>query len=123
MSSACPQAAKSLFSDSKRRLADRVAVNVNNFASVSRQIARGKIIIFLENKSDLILIFTGSKSNEILMNIARELAQQEKSLENTTNNLNKIQLIQKQLNYQYEAIKEGSEILGDFKEKVNSMER
>lgn len=50
MSSACPQAAKSLFSDSKRRLADRVAVNVNNFASVSRQIARGKIIIFLENK-------------------------------------------------------------------------
>lgn len=123
MSSACPQAAKSLFSDSKRRLADRVAVNVNNFASVSRQIARGKIIIFLENKSDLILIFTGSKSNEILMNIAKELAQQEKSLENTTNNLNKIQLIQKQLNYQYEAIKEGSEILGDFKEKVNSMER
>lgn len=57
------------------------------------------------------------------MNIAKELAQQEKSLENTTNNLNKIQLIQKQLNYQYEAIKEGSEILGDFKEKVNSMER
>lgn len=65
----------------------------------------------------------GSKSNDILMQAAKELAQQEKSLENTTTNLNKIQLIQKQLNYQYEAIRDGSEILGDFKEKVNSMER
>lgn len=43
MSSACPQAAKNLFSESKRRLSDRVAVNVNNCASVARQIVRGKI--------------------------------------------------------------------------------
>lgn len=42
MSSACPQAAKSLFAESKRRLSDRVAVNVNNCASVARQIVRGK---------------------------------------------------------------------------------
>lgn len=43
MSSACPQAAKSLFAESKRRLSDRVAVNVNNCASVARQIARGEL--------------------------------------------------------------------------------
>lgn len=44
MSSACPQAAKSLFAESKRRLSDRVAVNVNNCASVARQIVRGSLI-------------------------------------------------------------------------------
>lgn len=43
MSSACPQAAKSLFAESKRRLSDRVAVNVNNCASIARQIVRGKL--------------------------------------------------------------------------------
>ena len=45
MSSACPQAAKSLFAESKRRLSDRVAVNVNNCASVARQIARGDFVL------------------------------------------------------------------------------
>lgn len=47
MSSACPQAAKSLFAESKRRLSDRVAVNVNNCASIARQIVRGRKIIVL----------------------------------------------------------------------------
>lgn len=59
MSSACPQAAKSLFAESKRRLSDRVAVNVNNCASVARQIVRGnsmklykaKLVIQLESIS------------------------------------------------------------------------
>lgn len=48
MSSCTPAAAKSLFADSKRRLSDRVAVNVNNCASVARQIARGKIYLFFK---------------------------------------------------------------------------
>lgn len=41
MASASSSSARFLFSDSKRRLADRVSVNVNNAASVARQIVRG----------------------------------------------------------------------------------
>lgn len=41
MASASSTSAKHLFSDSKRRLADRVAINVNNATSVTRQILRG----------------------------------------------------------------------------------
>lgn len=41
MASASSSSAKHLFSDSKRRLADRITVNVNNTASVARQIVRG----------------------------------------------------------------------------------
>ena len=41
MSIASKDHAKSLFAESKKRLGDRVGVNINNSASVSRQIARG----------------------------------------------------------------------------------
>lgn len=41
MASASSTSARSLFSESKLRLADRVQVNVNNIASVARQINRG----------------------------------------------------------------------------------
>lgn len=57
------------------------------------------------------------------MQAAKGLAQQETSLENSAANLNKIQLIQRQMGYQYEAVRDGSEILADLKEQVSSMER
>lgn len=41
MASASTTSARSLFVDSKNRLADRVQVNVNNVASIVRQIQRG----------------------------------------------------------------------------------
>jgi hypothetical protein len=41
MASASSTSARNLFVDSKLRLADRVQVNVNNIASVARQIQRG----------------------------------------------------------------------------------
>jgi len=41
MASASTTSARSLFVDSKNRLADRVQVNVNNIASIVRQIQRG----------------------------------------------------------------------------------
>lgn len=41
MASASSSSAKNLFHDSKRRLSDRVIGNVNNAASVARQIVRG----------------------------------------------------------------------------------
>lgn len=41
MSSASSSSARSLFVESKTRLADRVQINVNNVASVIRQLQRG----------------------------------------------------------------------------------
>ncbi|XP_070498827.1 BLOC-1-related complex subunit 7 isoform X1 [Chironomus tepperi] len=102
MSIASRDHAKQLFNESKRRLADRVGVNVNNTASIARQIVRG------------------SKSNDILMQSAKHLAQQETALENTASNLNKIQLIQQQLGYQHAAIREGCHILGNVREAVST---
>lgn len=124
MSSACPQAAKSLFAESKRRLSDRVAVNVNNCASVARQIVRGKSFVDLLYKDRLTtFLLQGSKSHDILMQAAKGLVLQESSLENSASNLNKIILIQKQLGYQHEAIKDGAEKLSNIREQVDSMQR
>lgn len=41
MASASSTSAKSLFTDSKIRLAERVKLNVNNISSLARQISRG----------------------------------------------------------------------------------
>lgn len=41
MASASSSSAKNLFNESKRRLSDRVTNNVNNAASIGRQIVRG----------------------------------------------------------------------------------
>uniref|UniRef100_A0A6B2E6K6 BLOC-1-related complex subunit 7 n=1 Tax=Phlebotomus kandelakii TaxID=1109342 RepID=A0A6B2E6K6_9DIPT len=105
MASASSSSAKNLFSDSKRRLADRVMVNVHNSASVARQIVRG------------------SKSNEILMQSARNFAQAESSMENSAQNLKKMQLIRQHMGYQVEAMSDGVEKLEYIKEQVCSMER
>ncbi|KAG5666890.1 hypothetical protein PVAND_014897 [Polypedilum vanderplanki] len=102
MSIASKEHAKAIFAESKRRLSDRVAVNVNNSASVARQIARG------------------SKSSDIIMQSAKQLAQQEVSIENSMKNLNKVKLIQQQLGYQHAAIREGCQILDNVKEQVSS---
>lgn len=42
MSSANPHTAKNIFSDTKRRLSERVSMNIHNTASVAREIIRGK---------------------------------------------------------------------------------
>lgn len=57
------------------------------------------------------------------MQAAKGLAQQESVMENSASNLNKIQLIQQQLGYQHEAVKEGAEKLSSIREQVDSMER
>lgn len=57
------------------------------------------------------------------MQAAKGLAQQESSIDNSASNLNKITLIQKQLGYQHDAIKDGAEKLVCIREQVDSMER
>lgn len=63
MASASSSSARFLFSDSKRRLADRVSVNVNNGASVARQIVRGS------KSSEVICPIAHSFDNLTLPNI------------------------------------------------------
>jgi hypothetical protein len=68
-------------------------------------------------------IVRGSKTSEIIMSVAKNLAQQEDVMNNTSTNLQKIQIIQSQLGFQLEAIKQGSESLENLKELTESMER
>ncbi|XP_076663688.1 BLOC-1 related complex subunit 7 [Andrena cerasifolii] len=105
MASASSTSARSLFVESKMRLADRVQVNVNNIASLARQIQRG------------------SKSGEILMHSARNFAQQEHGLEGAETNLKKLALIAAHLEYQMESINRSSMVLEEVTEQVRAMQR
>lgn len=105
MASASSTSARSLFVDSKMRLADRVQVNVNNIASLARQIQRG------------------SKSSEILMHTAKSFAQQEHGLEVAETNLKKLMLIATQLEHQMESVDRSSVLLEEVTEQVRAMQR
>ncbi|XP_076636715.1 BLOC-1 related complex subunit 7 [Colletes latitarsis] len=105
MASASSTSARSLFVESKMRLADRVQVNVNNIASLARQIQRG------------------SKSSEILMHSAKNFAQQEHSLETAETNLTKLALIATHLECQMDSMSRNSLILEQVTEQVRAMQR
>ncbi|XP_076159941.1 BLOC-1 related complex subunit 7 [Ptiloglossa arizonensis] len=105
MASASSTSARSLFVESKMRLADRVQVNVNNIASLARQIQRG------------------SKSSEILMHSAKNFAQQEHGLETAETNLKKLAFITTHLEYQMESINKNSTILEEVTEQIRAMQR
>ncbi|XP_046684358.1 uncharacterized protein LOC124370109 isoform X1 [Homalodisca vitripennis] len=106
MASASSTSARSLFGESKSRLADRVQVNVNNIASVARQIQRG------------------SKSSEIIMQSVRTtLALQEHAIDNTENNIKKLQLIASHLAYQQESIARSCSMIEEVKEQAQAMQR
>ncbi|XP_046981033.1 BLOC-1-related complex subunit 7 [Schistocerca americana] len=105
MASASSTSARSLFLDSKMRLAERVGVNVSNIGSVARQIQRG------------------SKSNEVLMHAARNFALQEHSIDNSEANLRKLQLIAAHLGYQQESLMKSAMLVEEVKEQVRAMQR
>lgn len=105
MASASSTSARSLFVESKMRLADRVQVNVNNIASLARQIQRG------------------SKSSEILMLSAKNFAQQEHGLQTAEARLKKLVLITTYLEYQIESIDKDAIILEEVTAKIRTMQR
>uniref|UniRef100_A0A0K8TNA9 BLOC-1-related complex subunit 7 n=1 Tax=Tabanus bromius TaxID=304241 RepID=A0A0K8TNA9_TABBR len=105
MASASSSSARHLFSDSKRRLAERVNVNVNNIGSVARQIVRG------------------SKSNEMLMQAAKSLAQLETTIDGSAQNLRKMELIRAHMGYQFDVIETNAQKLEYIQEQVCAMER
>lgn len=105
MTSASSTSARSLFADSKMRLADRVQMNVNNITSLARQVVRG------------------SKSSEILMHSARNFAMQEYAIENSDANLKKMQKLCQQLENQHDLIRRCSQHIEEVKEQVQAMQR
>merc|ERR1711997_129836 len=105
MASASSTSAKNLFQDSKRRLAERVQVNVNNIGSITRQIQRG------------------SKSHEMLAQTARNFSQTESTMENTFNNLQEMQVLMAQMNQNQRSIEDSVERLPDVREQVRDMQR
>lgn len=105
MTSASSTSARSLFSDSKNRLADRVQVNVNNIASLARQVVRG------------------SKSSEILMHSARNFAMNEHAIENSESNLKKLQLFNIHIGNQLDSMLRSAQQMEEVKEQVRAMQR
>ncbi|XP_026499394.1 uncharacterized protein LOC113403147 [Vanessa tameamea] len=105
MTSASSSSARSLFAESKQRLAERVQVNMNNIASLARQIQRG------------------SKSNELLSKAARDFAATEHLMEGSEENLKKMQLISVHMGYQYENIHKSAQMLTEINEQIAMMHR
>lgn len=105
MASASSTSARSLFTESKVRLADRVQVNVNNIASVARQICRG------------------SRCNETLGHSIRSFCQHESVIANSEDSLKKMQLAVVHLGYQHDSIAKNCLLLEDVKEQVRDMQR
>ena len=105
MASASSTSAKNLFQDSKRRLAERVQVNINNVGSVTRQVQRG------------------SRSHDMLAQTARNFCQTETTMENTFNNLQKMQVLMAQLNQQENSMDDNLRHLPDIREQIRDMQR
>ncbi|XP_015509599.1 BLOC-1-related complex subunit 7 [Neodiprion pinetum] len=105
MASASSTSARSLFVDSKMRLADRVQVNVNNIASLARQIQRG------------------SRSSEILMHSMKNFTPQEHTLENSDTYLRKLLLMTAHYEYQLDAIEKSCIKLEEVTEQARAMQR
>ena len=105
MASASSKSAKNLFAESKRRLAERVQVNVNNIGSITRQIQRG------------------SKSNDILTQTTKSFVQTESTMENSFNNLQKMQVLMAQLNHQHETVVKNMEKVTEVHEQIRDMQR
>ena len=73
MASASSTSARNLFGDSRRRLCERAVASVHSLGSVGRQVVRG------------------SRSHDILIGSAKQLGQTEPAMENSFNNLQRMQ--------------------------------
>ena len=105
MASASSKSAKNLFADSKKRLSERVQVNVHNVGSVTRQVQRG------------------SRASEVLVHTAKHFCHSEAVLENAANGLQKTQVLLAQIAFQYGQIVAGLDNLGDVKAQIEDLQR
>jgi len=105
MASASSTSAKNLFQDSKQRLAERVQANINNIGSLTRQLQRG------------------SKSQEILQQTVKNFSACETAINNTSANLEKLQVVTAQLDSQHRTVAAACEKVEQAREQARDMER
>jgi len=105
MDSASSTSAKNLFSDSRRRLCERAVASVHSLGSVSRQVARG------------------SRQHDILTNSAKQLCQTESAMENSFNNLQRMQVLLAQIAHAQSSIEENLKKVDEVQEQINDMQR
>ncbi|XP_037093577.1 BLOC-1-related complex subunit 7-like [Pollicipes pollicipes] len=104
MASASSSSARSLFAESRTRLVERVAVNVDACGSVCRQAVRG------------------SRSQELLVGAARSLAAQESAIDRTCGNVQKLRILATHLGYQWESIARSAHHVPSLRDQARSME-
>lgn len=105
MASASSTSARNLFQDSKRRLSERVQVNINNLGSIVHQVQRG------------------SKSTEMIQQSAKQFCQAESTMENSFNNLQKMQVLLAQMSHQQQTIKASIDNIDEVHEQIRAMQR
>lgn len=72
MASASSTSAKSLFAESKFRLADRVQMNINNVGSLARQIQRGSKtseVIYHNKINNLFVFVLNNECNCVILEV------------------------------------------------------
>ncbi|XP_033632875.1 BLOC-1-related complex subunit 7-like [Asterias rubens] len=68
-------------------------------------------------------ILRGSKSNEHLMQAARNLAMQESTVDNSSHNVKKMSLMVSQLQFQAEAIERSLEVMDTLQDQLQTLQR
>ncbi|XP_038064721.1 BLOC-1-related complex subunit 7-like [Patiria miniata] len=99
------QAAQQQPLDMDPRLPIKLQENVADLGGLAKQILRG------------------SKSNEHLMQAARNLATHEANVDNSAHNLKKMSLMVSQLQFQAEAIERSLEVMDTLQDQLQTLQR
>ncbi|XP_064630972.1 BLOC-1-related complex subunit 7-like [Lineus longissimus] len=91
--------------ETKSRLSEKIYVNVNDIASLTRQLIRG------------------SKSNELLAQAAKNFAFQETAINNSSETVKRMGLITSQLLFQAEAIERSMALMDDVQDQLKTIQR
>ncbi|XP_043235661.1 BLOC-1-related complex subunit 7-like isoform X1 [Amphibalanus amphitrite] len=103
MASASSSSARSLFAESRTKLVERVAGNVEACGSVCRQVVRG------------------SRSHETLLAAARATAAQESAIDHTCGTVQKLRILATHLGYQWESIARSAHQIPPLAEQARAL--
>jgi len=91
--------------ETKARLTEKLALNMNDLASLTRQILRG------------------SRSNELLEKSAKNFASQELAIENSSTTLKRMGLLVSHLQFQAEAAERSLQLLENVQDHLTTIQR
>ncbi|KAK2143088.1 hypothetical protein LSH36_879g00081 [Paralvinella palmiformis] len=91
--------------ETKCRLSDKVTANMNDIASLCKQLIRG------------------SRSSDLLEKAAKNFVYQEANMENSSTNIKKMGLLVSHLQFQAEAIERSVQKMDDIQDQLKTMEK